>query len=186
MAGYIEKETLYNVRLLFRNFAGREARYNAEGNRNVSVVLDDETAERMLKAGWNVKFLPARDETDTDTPYIKVKVSYKYSAPRVVLITSRGRNPLTEELVFAADHADIRTADVTLAPSKWSQDGKEGVTAYLQSAYLTLNEDPLDIKYQDLPEITAGNLELESGEEWLEGEVIEEGPAAIEAGGPPF
>jgi len=43
------------VRLIFRNFEGKEGKYNAAGDRNVGVVIDDATAEAMLADGWNIK-----------------------------------------------------------------------------------------------------------------------------------
>ena len=38
------------VRIIFRNFAGREGQYNREGDRNFAVLLDDKVANAMAEA----------------------------------------------------------------------------------------------------------------------------------------
>ena len=44
-----------DARLIFKNFKGKEGPYNKEGDMNFAVVLDEKTAEQMLKDGWNVR-----------------------------------------------------------------------------------------------------------------------------------
>ena len=41
--------TLENVRILFRNFSGKETKYNREGNRNFCVILDDQVLVEQLQ-----------------------------------------------------------------------------------------------------------------------------------------
>ena len=53
-----------NAKIIFRNFAGKEGMYNAEGDRNFCVLLEDDLAEQLVKDGWNVKTLRAREEDD--------------------------------------------------------------------------------------------------------------------------
>jgi hypothetical protein len=50
------------VRIIFRNFAGKEGQYNREGDRNFGVILPDDVAQQMLADGWNVKYLKPREE----------------------------------------------------------------------------------------------------------------------------
>jgi hypothetical protein len=137
-----------DARLIFRNFSGKEGPYNREGERAFSVVLDPETAEKMLEDGWNVKFLQPREEDDGPTPYIEVAVSFKNRPPRVILITTNSRTQLSESSVEVMDWADIQTVDLISRGYEWTVNGKSGVKAYLQSLFATIREDPLEQKYK--------------------------------------
>jgi len=137
------------ARLVFRNFAGAEGQYNREGDRNFSVILDDETASRMLADGWNVKYLSPRegDEDAVETPYIQVTVSFKNRPPNIMLITSAGRTHLSEDNVAILDWADIRTCDLVARAYEWTVNGKSGIKAYLKTMFITIEEDELERKY---------------------------------------
>lgn len=141
------------VRIIFRNFAGKEGQYNREGDRNFAVLLDEETAQAMAEDGWNVKWLKPRedaDEGEADQPYIQVSVNFTGRPPNIVQITSRGRTNLGEDEVELLDWADIVNADLIVRPYHWEVNGKTGVKAYLQSLYVTIEEDELQKKYADL------------------------------------
>lgn len=142
-----------NVRLIFRNFAGKEGMYNREGERNFAVLLDEETAGKMAEDGWNVKALRAREEGEPEQPYLQVSVNFKGRPPRVVMITSRGRTTLHEDEVEILDWADIRVADLIVRPYEWAVNGKTGIKAYLQSIFVTIEEDELELKYADLDDV---------------------------------
>lgn len=145
--------TLEGVRIVFRNFAGKETQYNAEGKRNFNVVLDEEMADRLESDGWNVKRKPPKEEGDAPFNVLHVTVSYKGRAPRVVMLTSRGRTNLDEETCELLDFADIETVDMIIRPYDWDVSGKTGRKAYLQSIYVTIHEDDLELKYADVREI---------------------------------
>lgn len=141
------------VRIIFRNFAGKEGQYNREGERNFAVLLPEDVARQMEADGWNVKWLKPRDEDEEETeqPYVAVSVKYdKGRPPRIVLITERGRTNLGEDEVEMLDWADISNVDLIVRPYEWSVNGKTGIKAYLQSLYVTIEEDPLERKYADL------------------------------------
>lgn len=142
-----------NVKIIFRNFSGREGQYNREGDRNFCVLLDEATAEAMAADGWNVKMLSSREEGEPDQPYLQVTVNFKGRPPRVVMITSRGRSTLHEEEVELLDWADIRTTDLIIRPYEWVVNGKTGIKAYLQSIYVTIEEDELELKYAELNDV---------------------------------
>jgi hypothetical protein len=90
------------VRIIFRNFAGKEGQYNREGDRNFAVLLDDKIAEDMAADGWNVKWLKPREDDEAEETQAYLPVSVKFDRgrpPRVVMITSRGRTNLGEDEV---------------------------------------------------------------------------------------
>lgn len=139
--------TIEGAQIIFRNFTGKEGQYNAEGDRNFAVILEPETAERMLKDGWNVKTLEPRDEADDPTPYLPVRVSYKYRPPKIIMITSTSRTPLDEDAVGTLDWAQFKNVDLIVNPSEWHVNGKSGIKAYLKTMFVTIEEDELERKY---------------------------------------
>ncbi len=139
-----------DARLVFRNFSGEEGQFNREGDRNFSVILDPVSAEQMLKDGWNVKYLAARDEDEEDTPYIQVAVNFKIRPPKIVLITETSRTTIKEDTVGTLDWVDIQTVDLIARAYNWEVNGKTGIKAYLQTMFMTINEDPLERKYAQM------------------------------------
>lgn len=133
--------------IIFRNFAGKEGPFNRAGDRNFAVILDMDAATVMEKDGWNVKYLEPRDEGDEVTPYISVAVSFKVRPPRVVMMTSRTRTNLDEDRVEVLDWANIEKADLICRSYNWEVGDKSGVKAYLQSLFVTIEEDFLERKY---------------------------------------
>jgi hypothetical protein len=141
------------VRIIFRNFAGKEGQYNREGDRNFAVLIDDTVAAALAEDGWNVKWLKPRDddtEEDSTQAYLPVSLNFKGRPPRIVLITSRGRTNLDESTVEMLDWADIINVDLIVRPYEWVVSDKSGIKAYLQSIYVTIEEDPLEKKYAEL------------------------------------
>lgn len=140
-----------DAQVIFRNFAGREQTFNSEGDRNFCVVLEPKLAARLKNDGWNVKTLKARDEDEDPKEYIQVSVNYKKGRPpRIVIITSKGRIDLGADEVDMLDYADIKQWDVILNPYSWEVSGNSGIKAYLKSAFVTINEDELELKYADV------------------------------------
>jgi len=140
---------LEDVRIVYRNFAGKEGAYNREGDRSFSVVLDDKSADQMTADNWNVKTKPPREEGEDPFHTLPVAVSFKGRAPRIVLISSisRKRTELNEETCVMIDYSDILGVDLIIRPYDWSVNGNSGRKAYLKTIYVTINEDYLDLKY---------------------------------------
>ena len=136
-----------DAHIIFRNFAGKEGQYNREGDRNFAVILPEDIAKQMLQDGWNVRYLEARDEGDDPTPYISVAVNFNNRPPRVVLLTSTTRTQLDENSIEVLDWSDIKIADLIARGYDWTVNGKSGTKAYLQSLFVTIEEDALERKY---------------------------------------
>lgn len=137
-----------NARIIYRNFSGTPTQYNREGDRNFCVFIDDSNAANDLKdLGWNVKIRKPRDEEDEVAHYIKVNVSYRFKAPKVMLHTKRNVTELTEETVGLLDNADIITCDMVINPSHWEANGNSGISGYLDSLHVVIQEDYFADKY---------------------------------------
>jgi len=156
--------------IIFRNFAGKEGKYNREGDRNFCVLLDVQTAQQMADDGWNIKTLKARDSSDPDQPYIQVSVGFKNRPPAVWLVTRKGKTAIDEEALDVLDWVDIASVDLTIRPYKWEVGDKSGIKAYLKTIFVIVDEDILVRKYEDLEELPSSS-----------GRVVE-GPIAIESG----
>lgn len=152
------------VRIIFRNFAGKEGMYNREGDRNFAVLLDETIAQQMLEDGWNVKYLKPRDEEELPQAYLQVSVNFKGRPPRVVMITSRGRTNLGEDEVELLDWADIVNVDLIVRPYEWAVNGATGIKAYAQSVFVTIQEDALELKYADLDQIPSRSGRVDEGD----------------------
>lgn len=159
MAGQVKDNvTIENAKIIFRNFSGKPSKYNAEGQRNFCVILEDrEVASAMKTDGWNVRELQPRDDGDEPVPYLQVAVSFENIPPMIKLITKNNQTLLDDNTVNMLDWADILTADLIIRPYNWEVNGKSGVKAYLKSLYVTIQEDELAAKY-DTPEQTTEDI----------------------------
>jgi hypothetical protein len=189
MSKVSESVTIRNANIpggLWRNFSGRQGKYNAEGVRSFTIFLDSDVATDLGAAGWNVKYRPPTEEEE-ERYHISVAVSYKQRPPTIVLVTRRGRRNMTEDDLEFLDGMEFSKADLIINPSNWTVKGESGVKAYLKALYVTMHEDELAIEYSEIPEIGGyDQIELMS-QEAIEGEIVgeyvhpEETPRAIES-----
>lgn len=148
----LNNRTFFGANVMFRNFSGHERPFNSAGDANFCIFLDDDVAEDMKAQGWNIKQLTPREEGDSPQKYVQVKVSYKNRPPKVVMVTASGRQPLEESQIPLLDIADIEKWDVVISPYQWEVNGNKGVKAYLKTLYAKLNQDELELRYEQTPD----------------------------------
>lgn len=140
-----------NARIIFRNLSGKPDKFNPQGGkRQFSLVIDDEVMANKLKAdGWNIKSLPPRDEDDSTTYFLPVKVNYGNIPPHIYLITDRSKTLLTEDSIGSLDYADISSVDIDVRPYEYEirATGAVGITAYVKTMYVNVVEDDFAAKY---------------------------------------
>ena len=140
-----------DARIIFKNFEGRGDKFNREGDRNFSLLIEDpDTADAMIKEGWNVRIKPARDEDEPPFMRLPIKVKFSDYGPNVYLITGDRRNELDEESSGCLDNIDIESVDMDIRPYDWEVNGKTGRTAYLQSMQVVQRIDRFAAKYADM------------------------------------
>lgn len=150
--------SIEGAKIAFRNFSGKEGTFNAAGNRNFCVILDDDDAHRLEEAGWNIKWLNPREEGDLPTGYLQVSVSFANIPPKIVLIGGNGKTSLDDTTISILDWAEIKNADVIIRPYNWEVNGKKGVKAYVSALYVTIVEDEFAHKYYDIPDSAASAM----------------------------
>lgn len=148
-----ENLKIENAHILFRNFSGRESKYNRPGQRNFCVYIDDpQDAHRLIDDGWNVRIRAPREDGEEPRYYIQVAVSFDNIPPTVYMLTKRKKVKLDEESIDTLDFAEIHNIDLTIRPYNWiiqegTKNEKSGVKAYLRTMYVIIDEDEFAEKY---------------------------------------
>lgn len=123
-----------DAKIIFKNFEGRGDKFNRAGDRNFSLLIEDpNTADALVKEGWNVKIKPGRDEDEEPFMRLPVKVKFTEYGPNVYLRTGDRVNKLDEESISCLDDIDIESVNMDIRPYDWEVNGRTGRTAYLQS-----------------------------------------------------
>lgn len=153
--------TIENAQIYKRNFSGEKGIFNAEGDRNFLLRLDEELAAALKEAGWNVKrHKPGPDTAPDELPgaFVSVKVNLEGPRPaRIYLISSRGRTLLGPNEMLSMDVGDFSKVDLIINPYQWhiEETGGTGIKPYLVTLYATLVENELDKAYSDVPDSSA-------------------------------
>ena len=146
-----ENLVIEGAKLIFKNFAGEESKFNRRGNRNFCVVLEQEDAMNLMDAGWNIKELNTREDEES-LYYLQTSVSFDNIPPKVVLISGRTKTMLDDTTIDTLDYAEIANVDLIIRPYHWEVNGKTGIKAYLKTMYVTVEVDEFAAKYEDIEE----------------------------------
>lgn len=138
------------ARIIFRNFAGLGSKFNREGDRNFAVIIpNEEDANDLIDAGWNVKIKPPRDADDTPFMYLPVKVKFNNRGPAAYVSSGDSFTKLNEDTIGMLDEIDIASVEMDLRPYDWEVNGKTGRTAYLQAINVIQNIDRFGARYAE-------------------------------------
>ena len=143
--------SIEGARIGFKNFSGKEGKFNPAGKRNFCVFLEPDLAAVLEQDGWNVRWLDPIDIGADRQAYLQVAVSFDNIPPKVLMITGKGKSLLDNESISILDWAEIETIDLIIRPYNYDVQGKKGIKAYLKSMYVTLVEDEFEAKYYDAP-----------------------------------
>ena len=154
--GWIDDLEIANAKIKwsFSHFDGRADTFNDEGDHNFTVIIDDEdTAQRLRDEGWNIRTFEGKEEGDPPEHTLKVKISYRFEAPKIFLIKGQRKYRADE-----ADLADIKRStceqiDVIITPSRWVQGSRTGISAYCKEMYAQIKESRFSAQYADYEEV---------------------------------
>ena len=137
-----------DARIIFKNFEGRGDKFNREGDRNFSILIEDpNTAEAMKREGWNVKIKEGRDPDEGPFMRLPVKVKFTDYGPTVYLNSAGNVVKLNEESIGCLDNIEIETVNMDIRPYDWEVNGTTGRPAYLQSMEVVQRIDRFAAKY---------------------------------------
>lgn len=139
-----------NAKIRYLNFSGTPDKFNPAGNRNFIVLIPEEIVEPLIADGWNIKRSKPRDDEEIGQAFLQVAVKFAYFPPKVVMLTSRNKVILDEQLIGQLDTAEITNVDLVIRPYMYEVNGKTGIKAYLKTMYVTIEDDEFADKY-DIP-----------------------------------
>ena len=137
--------------VIWKNFSG-ETNKKKKKKRGFSVVIDDATmAEELRNEGWNVKDRPLQEGADPSEQEWTLPVKLNMNRyTQVWLIVGNHKTLLDENTVAQLDVVDIVNCDISIRPYEWEMGGRTGITAYVDSMYVTIRENKFAEKYADL------------------------------------
>jgi len=137
--------------IIWKNFSGERDRFNP-GKRGFSVVIDDTVmADELRQEGWNIKERPLQEGADPSEQEWTLPVKLNMNRyTQVWLIVGNHKTLLDENTVAQLDVVDIIDCDISIRPYEWEMSGRTGITAYVDSMYVTIRENKFAEKYADL------------------------------------
>jgi hypothetical protein len=148
--------SIEDVKFIYRtNFAGEERPpYDDAGDRYFNAgIPDEETAQRMLADGWNVKWTsPSKTATPeviaefVPEPFIVVHLGFKFRAPQIILIRDGKPSVITEKNTSLLDSTDFEGVDIVVRARRHEMNGG-GYKAWLAEFYGTVKLSDMGKKY---------------------------------------
>ena len=137
--------------VIWKNFSGERDKFNP-GKRGFSVVIDDAVmADELRNEGWNVKDRPLQEGADPSEQEWTLPVKLNMNRyTQVWLIVGNHKTLLDENTVAQLDVVDFVNCDISIRPYEWEMGGRTGITAYVDSMYVTIRENKFAEKYADL------------------------------------
>ena len=137
--------------IIWKNFSGERDKFNP-GKRGFSVVIDDAVmADELKQEGWNVKERPLQEGADPSEQEWTLPVKLNMNRyTQVWLIVGNHKTLLNEDTIAQLDVVDIVNCDISIRPYEWEMSGRTGITAYVDSMYVTIRENKFAEKYADL------------------------------------
>ena len=137
--------------VIWKNFSGERDKFNP-GKRGFSVVIDDAVmADELRNEGWNVKDRPLQEGADPSEQEWTLPVKLNMNRyTQVWLIVGNHKTLLDENTVAQLDVVDFVNCDISIRPYEWEMGGRAGITAYVDSMYVTIRENKFAEKYADL------------------------------------
>lgn len=137
--------------IIWKNFSGERDSFNP-GKRGFSVVIDDAVmADELRQEGWNIKERPLQEGADPSEQEWTLPVKLNMNRyTQVWLIVRNHKTLLDKNTVAQLDVVDIIDCDISIRPYEWEMSGRTGITAYVDSMYVTIRENKFAEKYADL------------------------------------
>lgn len=152
--GWIEDVEIEDAQIkwAWSHFDGRADTFNDEGDHNFTIILPEKEALALREEGWAIREQEGYEEGDPTEYLLKIKISYRFEAPKVYLIKGDRKFRADE-----ADLADIRRdateqIDVIITPSRWVNGSRSGITAYAKELYAKVRESRFSERYRDYEE----------------------------------
>lgn len=152
--GILQIDDIDGRQIIFKNFEGKGDKFNREGDRNFSLRIDDpDTADALVKEGWNVRIKEGRDDDEGPFMRLPIKVKFTNYGPNVYLRTGDRVNELNEESIACLDNIEIDSVCMDIRPYDWDVNGRTGRTAYLQSIEVVQRIDRFAARYANNEEV---------------------------------
>ena len=137
--------------VIWKNFSGERDKFNP-GKRGFSVVIDDAVmADELRQEGWNIKERNLQEGADPSEQEWTLPVKLNMNRyTQVWLIVGNHKTLLDENTVAQLDVVDFVNCDISIRPYEWEMGGRTGITAYVDSMYVTIRENKFAEKYADL------------------------------------
>ena len=137
--------------VIWKNFSGERDKFNP-GKRGFSVVIDDAVmADELRQEGWNIKERNLQEGADPSEQEWTLPVKLNMNRyTQVWLIVGNHKTLLDENTVAQLDVVDFINCDISIRPYEWEMGGRNGITAYVDSMYVTIRENKFAEKYADL------------------------------------